>query len=721
VPSTENVAAAPGWLRNLRAARFDRNELAGSLGDLGTFLPLLVGMASQNGLDFASALFFAGLFNLVTGLTFAIPMAVQPMKAIAAIALTEGLTVPQILAAGVMVSAVVLVLGLTGWIEALHRLVPRSVVRGLQLSIGLSLLVKGIQMVTGTHTLLGPDSLVAGALAAAAVLVLMGSTRLPAAIVLFVAGIVLAVVRHPDVGASLTLGITLPHWSPPGWKDFVTAFPKAALPQIPLTTLNSVVAVCALSGDLFPQRPATARRVAISVGAMNLVAAWFGGMPMCHGAGGLAGQYRFGARTNGSILLLGAAKLIAAVLLGSSLMMLCRAFPMSILGVMLAFSGIELALVARDQTARADAVAMIATAGACLALENVALGLAIGLATAWLIRTPGIARPAGLVAGVVVAASCVAGAAVASPAAADSAAARIVAVAPSVAPPKRGGYVQVRETGRAGVGLTATIHRARLSADGALPSGFSYRVLVEFEAAAGAASPSTPSLRETVIRWKRAAWVMSAGQMKTPFTREYLISVPLVETADLAVAIDSLAPKYDIGVQAEYAWGTRGTATLGVFNGEGLNASANRDSIMLVVGRLTATPAPQVALGASVARDAVDSLRWGVDASLEQSGALVRAEYLARRRHGRARDRDDRGWSVLGTYRVVPRAKVLARLEDFARPWAGIARHVRATTVGVDVDLAPGRVRLLVQGVRARCGAGQRLTGTGIAQLQVRF
>src|SRR5207245_2328522 len=107
--------------------------------------------------------------------------------------------------------------------------------------------------------------------------------------------------KQPDVLWSLGMHVTLPAWSPPAWSDFVTAFPKAALPQIPLTTLNSVIAVCALSADLFPARRAEPRRVAISVGAMNLVAAWFGGMPMCHGAGGLAGQYRFGARTNGAI------------------------------------------------------------------------------------------------------------------------------------------------------------------------------------------------------------------------------------------------------------------------------------------------------------------------------------------------------------------------------------------------------------------------------------
>ncbi len=370
----------------LAHARLDRHEIAGSLGDLGTFLPLLVGMAATNGLDFATALFFAGLFSVVTGLTFSIPMAVQPMKAIAAVAITEGLTAPQIVAAGATVSLVVLVLGVTGLIDWLNRIVPRSVVRGLQLALGLSLATKGIQKIADTETWLAADSYTTGLVATLVALIFASSRRVPAAVVLFVGGVILATWTHPEVMRALGVGVTLPHWSPPAWDDFATAFPKAAFPQIPLTTLNSVIAVCALSADLFPDRRAEPRKVAISVGMMNLIACWFGGMPMCHGAGGLAGQYRFGARTNGSILFLGTAKMVLAILFGASLMALCQVFPASILGVLMAFAGMELAIVCRDQTRRADAFAMILTAAACMALGNVALGFALGIVMAWLLQ-----------------------------------------------------------------------------------------------------------------------------------------------------------------------------------------------------------------------------------------------------------------------------------------------------------------------------------------------
>ena len=376
-----------GWLtRSLRTARFDRAEVGGSLGDLGTFLPLLLGMSAQNGLDFATALFFGGVFHLVTGLLFAIPMAVQPMKAIAAVALSEGLSVPQIVAAGMCVSALILVLGLTGLIDWLDRVMPRPVVRGIQLALGLSLLIKGVQMVGGTTSALAADSWTTGVIGALVVLLLLHSKHVPAALVLFLGGLVLALVSAPGLAARVGLGFTLPHWSPPAWSDFTSSFTRAALPQIPLTTFNSVIAVCALSLDLFPGHAARPRRVACSVGLMNLVGGWFGAMPMCHGAGGLAGHYHFGARSNGSILMLGAGMLACAVLLGSSFAPLAGAFPHSLLGVMLAFSGLELALVARDQREHADAFVMLVTAGVGLAFNHIALGFAIGLVVSLVLR-----------------------------------------------------------------------------------------------------------------------------------------------------------------------------------------------------------------------------------------------------------------------------------------------------------------------------------------------
>lgn len=379
---------------NLAKARFNRHEAAGALGDLGLFLPLLTAMAARNGLDFATALFFAGLFNLLTGCIYAIPMAVQPMKAIAAVALAQGLTAREIVAAGMAVSALVLLLGLSGGIDLLLRWIPRPVIRGLQLAVGLTLVMKGLELVLKTGQWGGWNGY-GLALAAALLILLTQARKFPAALLLFAAGIAIALFTVPASAAALRFGFTLPQLQWPRMTDFMDSVPSAALPQLPLTLLNSVIAVAALAADLFPREKTTVRSIAVSVGLMNLIGGLFGAMPMCHGAGGLAGQYRFGARTNGSILMLGAAKMAAAVVFGASLMALCVAFPAALLGVMLLFSGLELALVARDQTARDAAFIMLVTAGVSLGLNNIALGTLAGLLVSGLMRLQPDRNPAG--------------------------------------------------------------------------------------------------------------------------------------------------------------------------------------------------------------------------------------------------------------------------------------------------------------------------------------
>lgn len=362
-------------MKALRQAVFDRRELSGSLGDLGTFLPLLVAMVAQNGLDFTSALFFAGVFNLVTGFTFSIPMAVQPMKAIAAVALVQGLSPPQIAAAGLWVSLAVLALTATGWLERLYRALPEGVLRGLQLGLGLSLLGKGLALVVSLGSWWVLDGYALALLALLLTLGLDSRRGGSAALVLFVVGCCLAFWIKP---VQLQPGLYLPVFRPLSWEDLTIGFWSAALPQLPLTLLNSVIAVSLLSYDLFPERGASVRKVALSVGIMNLVPAFFGGMPMCHGSGGLAGQVRFGARSNGSILMLGLCKVLLALFLGSSLLQLCQAFPSGILGVMLAFSGLELSLLAYRQFKPAETAALLVTAGAILGLANPALGMGLG-------------------------------------------------------------------------------------------------------------------------------------------------------------------------------------------------------------------------------------------------------------------------------------------------------------------------------------------------------
>jgi MFS superfamily sulfate permease-like transporter len=371
-------------LNNIKELRFNRHELSGSLGDMGTFIPILVGMVSVCGLNAGSALFFAGFFNLITGFIFGIPLAVQPMKAIGTIAINEGLTVNQILTAGIVTSAVVFLLGITNLIGFLNRRIPLSVIRGLQLGLGLLLIINGIKMVTDTNTIFGFDSIAIGAFCGLLVLFLFFSKRFPGALVVFAIGLLFLFLRSPDVLKGINYELSIPKFVIPCTDDFISGTLKAAIPQIPLTTLNSVIAVCALSWDLFPKKGVDARKMATSVGLMNLIGCWFGAMPMCHGSGGLAAQYSFGARTGGSIVFLGTIKMIIGFFFGAYAIKLLSVYPVSVLGVLLTFSGLELAMISRDIKARTDMFVMLITAAVIIAFHSTAIGFIVGLILAYL-------------------------------------------------------------------------------------------------------------------------------------------------------------------------------------------------------------------------------------------------------------------------------------------------------------------------------------------------
>jgi len=291
-------------------------------------------------------------------------------------------------------------------------------------------------------------------------------------------------------------------------------------------------------------------------------------------------------------------------------------------------------------------------------------------------------------------------------------------VAPIPAP-RVGGYVQFREVAQSKAGLSASLNRARFSIDGALPSRISYRFLVETEASTGIRTPAAVSLREAYARWSVPRLAFTGGQFKMPFTREYLVPVPALETPDLSAVVDSLAPKYDIGAMAELTPGPWGSLAVAVCNGEGANNVANRDSAALVVARAVLRPFAPVSLGASIARDRPDSLRWGVDAVLEQWGGMVRGEWIARHRRGGASGNDDQGGYVLATARVLPVLSLFGKLEDYRRPRPGPGRRVQGAWLGTNFELA--RTRVLLALVRHTSGATRLRTDQVLGQVQLRF
>lgn len=357
--------------------RFTRREISGSLGDLGTFLPLTLGYITQCGLSAAPVFFFAGLWNVVTGLLFRLPIPVQPMKAIAAVAIAEGMTPGEIAAAGILMGAILFLIGIFPGMSRLLSRVPKPVVRGIQLGIGLKLFLAGAQAMRSLPTI-GWDSLLTGAMAVTLIVLSYFRRKVPSALILFLSGFFLLFVSRPALFGGMNLSAWAPEFLVPASVDWWMGFTKGVAAQLPLTLLNSVVAVCALSGDLFPGRRILEARMARSVGIMNLASCWFGGMPVCHGSGGLAGQYHFGARTGGSVLFLGGMKMAVGVAAAAALLPPLREFPHSILGALLVFAGLELALPARDLIRREDFLVGLLTAGLILAV-NVTAGFLIGM------------------------------------------------------------------------------------------------------------------------------------------------------------------------------------------------------------------------------------------------------------------------------------------------------------------------------------------------------
>lgn len=202
---------------------------------------------------------------------------------------------------------------------------------------------------------------------------------IPAALIVFLFGVILCFIRDPSIFQDLKYGPSRIRVVPITWEDLKIGFVRAAIPQIPLSILNSVIAVCKLSGDLFPDREASAMKVSVSVGLLNFVGCWFGAMPCCHGAGGLAGQYRFGGRSGASVVYLGIAKLLLALAFGNSFGRILGQFPVGVLGVLLLFAGIELAMAAKDMNTKQEAFVMLVCAAVSLTGSGAALGFIVGI------------------------------------------------------------------------------------------------------------------------------------------------------------------------------------------------------------------------------------------------------------------------------------------------------------------------------------------------------
>ncbi len=393
VPPKENqTSAAVRPERQL--LRFDRIELAGAFGDLGTLLPIVVAMIFINKLSPSSVFLTFGLFYLISGFYYRLPIPVQPLKAVGAIAIAYPAIITEsvIGASGIIFGIFLLVLSLTGMIDRVARLFSQAVVRGIQLTLGLIFLKKGIALIVDKNLFMSgleskfaeyPINLIIGILVFALVLLLLDNRRFPAALVALVIGIVSGIALGGFAGQKISFGPTDIHLVSPTAGDYWTALIMLILPQIPLTIGNACVGTADTCTSLFsgnPQLPkARAGKFAFSMGIMNLPAGLFGAVPMCHGTGGLAAHYRFGARTGGAPIMIGTFFVVIALLFGELGFSLLALIPQSVLGVLLVFAGLELCPLLRSLKTNEEYFIALLIAGIALAVPNMGWAFAVGI------------------------------------------------------------------------------------------------------------------------------------------------------------------------------------------------------------------------------------------------------------------------------------------------------------------------------------------------------
>ncbi|MGH2978989.1 MAG: putative sulfate/molybdate transporter [Solirubrobacterales bacterium] len=379
-----------------RGVALDRREVAGALADLGVLVPIAVVLIVSNGLSATAALLPAGLLYMCAALTYGLPIPVQPLKAFGAIAIAKGLGVDVIAAGGMLMGLVFLVLARSGALDVAARAFPRALVRGVQLAVGLLFLKIAWGLVADPPQAFATNALspeIALPLTAFVLAAAIALRSRPVTIALVAAGIAIALAGaapHLSAGPS---AVSVPAMDAAAvW----TALTLLVLPQIPLTFANSCLATADAARTYFGDRAAPVRpgRLATTLGSANVLAGTIGGMPVCHGAGGLTAHHAFGARTAGAPLLMGAGLLVLALVAGSGLAALLAAFPLPILAGMLAAAGVLHIRLLRDLRGRWELSVAVAV-GVVGVTINLALGLLLGLAAWWGWVLAARLRPAG--------------------------------------------------------------------------------------------------------------------------------------------------------------------------------------------------------------------------------------------------------------------------------------------------------------------------------------
>ena len=326
--------------------RFNRNEFSGAFGDIGTDLPLIIGMILASGLNGAYVLIAYGIMQIATALIYGIPMPVQPLKAVAMLVIAHKIQPDIIYGGGLAIGIIMLIFTVTGLVDLIAKYIPKVVVRGIQFGLGIQLSMIALKEYVMSDSYTG---FILAGVAFVISLLLIGNRKFPPAIFIILAGVIYAVSTHYEAFTSISPGLpALPKFYEPKWTDILTGFLILALPQIPLSIGNSIIATKQIANDLFPEKKITIRKISLTYSIINLINPFLGGIPTCHGSGGMAGHYAFGGRTGGSVVIYGSMFLILGVFFSGSFDTVVKIFPLPVLGIILLFEGLWLMLFIKD-------------------------------------------------------------------------------------------------------------------------------------------------------------------------------------------------------------------------------------------------------------------------------------------------------------------------------------------------------------------------------------
>jgi len=366
--------------------RFSLAEFSGSLADLGVMLPLVLALITLNGMNATAAFVGIGLAYILTAIVYRLPIPVQPLKSVSALALAMGLA-PAVIITGAIWNAIAFLgMGLSGLDRWVYKAFPKPVVRGIQLGLAY-LLVKSAWKLVHTQNaswqggvnlsvFFLPWSFVLLAGAVVFLFVFLHWRKDWAALGILVFGVGISL-YHLGLPA-LHPGLNLPRLFPlvPTWAQLWQGLWLLALPQIPLSLGNSIYATADAAQQYFSERAVhvTPRRLMITLGVNDAVAAALGGIPVCHGCGGLTAHYRLGARTGGAPLMIGLIFLALGLFGGEAVMNLFSLIPFAILGVLLAYVAWQHALLMKDLKGWREILTALLVPALTIPTGNLAVG-----------------------------------------------------------------------------------------------------------------------------------------------------------------------------------------------------------------------------------------------------------------------------------------------------------------------------------------------------------